>query len=384
MPEPAYGHLMSRDSLTLTLDGRVLITIKKSDPAYEKIASAVRSENYVRAVALARDKKASQAVVAAHAELLKDTSITINNGQPYWRDRIQVGAIAARILQILDETGDLKPFDRFLTNCAANPRPDAVAELFEFMTESRMPITEDGCFLGYKVVTPSFKDKWTKTIDNSVGSRPCMDRDKCDPSRHNVCSTGFHVCALSYVENYSFSGDPLVTCKVNPRDVTAVPVDYNGAKLRCCAYEVIGIHLGGQNTEAFSKAVIEARPAPEPARKENGARRLVAEAWDEFKRLFAAGASRKDLRKHFSLQKRNVERHLERAKRELKAAGVQLGSLLKRRRTKTPTATKKTSRLKPRTAGATQTRRSPKTSKPSRARRQPARRPAAKNRRAKR
>jgi hypothetical protein len=67
-----------------------------------------------------------------------------------------------------------------------------------------------------------------------------MDRSNVDDDSQRTCSSGLHVCADSYLDGFANSvNNRTVVVKVNPRDVVAVPYDYNFAKMRCCRYEVI-------------------------------------------------------------------------------------------------------------------------------------------------
>jgi hypothetical protein len=63
-----------------------------------------------------------------------------------------------------------------------------------------------------------------------------MPREEVDEDPNRTCSTGLHVACFDYAKDF---GERLIEVKVNPRDVVAVPVDYNGTKLRCCQFEVI-------------------------------------------------------------------------------------------------------------------------------------------------
>ena len=84
-----------------------------------------------------------------------------------------------------------------------------------------------------------------------------MSRKECDKERDNVCSTGLHFCSLEYLPNFgsSSNGERTVIVKVNPKDVTSIPSDYNMSKGRCCEYEVVGEHVGDDHTSAFKDPV---------------------------------------------------------------------------------------------------------------------------------
>jgi len=114
-----------------------------------------------------------------------------------------------------------------------------IETLYDFMKSAGIPLTDDGCFLAYKFVGNDYKDCYSRTIDNSVGSVVKMDRNKVDDDPNRTCSRGLHV------GNFEYSGSPsgdrrVVICKVHPKDVVAIPVDYDAAKMRVCEYEVVG------------------------------------------------------------------------------------------------------------------------------------------------
>jgi len=152
------------------------------------------------------------------------------------------GALSTRILELYKKDGKFEHFLDFYTNMMSNPRPEAVEELYDFLNTSDLPITEDGCFLAYKLVDKDFKDIYTHKMDNSVGSLVKMERKDVDNNRRNQCSQGLHFAAYGYLTSYG-SGNTennVIIVKINPRDVVAIPEDYNHMKGRCCEYTVIG------------------------------------------------------------------------------------------------------------------------------------------------
>ena len=61
-----------------------------------------------------------------------------------------------------------------------------------------------------------------------------------DEDSTRTCSFGLHVCSYDYLPNFGTGGgDRVVICEVNPRDVVAIPQDYNNTKMRVCKYKVI-------------------------------------------------------------------------------------------------------------------------------------------------
>ena len=136
----------------------------------------------------------------------------------------------------------VEPICKFLENLMQNPSKNSIDQLWNFVSEHKLPLTEDGMLLAYKVVRPNYKDKYTGTIDNSVGCKPTMDRNKIDDNPKNHCSPGLHVGSLSYAGPqgwYASTGDNCIIVKLHPKDVVCVPDDFSYGKMRTCGYEVI-------------------------------------------------------------------------------------------------------------------------------------------------
>jgi hypothetical protein len=145
--------------------------------------------------------------------------------------------LSKRIIKFAEEGFDFDPLLKFWENCKQNPDPVARKDLYGFLEHNGIPITSDGCFVGYRAIQNDWKDKYTKSIDNSVGQVVSIPRSECDPDPNVTCSKGLHIAAYDYARySYGCGDDCLIECKVNPIDVVAVPKDYNGQKMRCCKY----------------------------------------------------------------------------------------------------------------------------------------------------
>lgn len=152
-------------------------------------------------------------------------------------------ALTTRIVKMREEGFDSAPLIKFIGNLYDNPSSTAVNELFLFLDASTLPITEDGCFIAYKIVRNDYLDCYTGKMDNSVGKIVQMPRNQVDDKRENTCSRGLHFCSRSYLPHYGSYGrsqDRCVLVKINPADVVSIPSDYNNAKGRTWRYEVVG------------------------------------------------------------------------------------------------------------------------------------------------
>lgn len=169
--------------------------------------------------------------------LLTEGYVTVTEEAVLYREQEVHNYMAQRMIELLEDGFDLRPWARFMDNVFRNPAEYARDELYEWMERAHMPITEDGHFIAFKKVRDDYTDCHTGRFDNSPGTILEMDRAGCDPVRDNHCSTGFHFCSAGYLPN--FYGSRIVMVKINPKDVTSIPNDYGFTKGRCCRYEVI-------------------------------------------------------------------------------------------------------------------------------------------------
>lgn len=132
---------------------------------------------------------------------------------------------------------ELKRIVPFLQNCLDNPYIDACTEIYDFCKAMDFEITDDGCFLAYKNVRSDLKSIFDGTTQHAVGMITKVDA--FDTDRNQTCSKGLHFCSREYLKSYV--GDVTIVVKVNPKDVVAIPVDYNFQKGRCRQYETVSI-----------------------------------------------------------------------------------------------------------------------------------------------
>ena len=216
-------------------------TFNKSHENYDKLLAYLENGN-VEHFEASYD-------IASTVEHYCDGYVHVDNGELSWQGITMPELFTDRILQMRREGFNIDPMLNFLDNMNDNPSDQAIVELFDFMQNKHLPITDDGHFLAYKAVSPDFKDIYTGGIDNSVGEEISIDRSKVDNNRDKHCSAGLHVGAIDYVKSYggidldedSNGGNQIVICKVNPADVVSVPSDARFQKLRTCRYEVVSL-----------------------------------------------------------------------------------------------------------------------------------------------
>ncbi len=164
--------------------------------------------------------------------------IKISDNQLFWRgEKVNNKKLIDFIAHYRGIGADISFIERFMEKLYSNPDQKARDDIFDFIV-NRCGIMDDGDFIAYKRVKANYKDCHSGTMDNSIGKTVSMDRKKCDSNPNQTCSAGLHVCTKGYLS--SFGGDRVVLCKVNPKDVVAIPRDYNSMKMRTCEYKVIG------------------------------------------------------------------------------------------------------------------------------------------------
>jgi len=216
-------------------------TFNKSHENYDKLLAYLENGN-VEHFEASYD-------IASTVEHYCDGYVHVDNGELSWQGITMPELFTDRILQMRREGFNIDPMLNFLDNMNDNPSDQAIVELFDFMQNKHLPITDDGHFLAYKAVSPDFKDIYTGNIDNSLGEEVSIERSKVDSNRSKHCSAGLHVGAIDYVKSYggidldedNDGGNQIVICKVNPADVVSVPSDAKFQKLRTCRYEVVSL-----------------------------------------------------------------------------------------------------------------------------------------------
>ena len=159
--------------------------------------------------------------------------------------------ITQRIVKMSEQGFHPRAMINFIGNLYGNPSATAVKELYGFIEACELPITEDGCFIAYKIVRNDYLDIYSGKMSNKVGQTLSMPRHLVDDNRENTCSHGLHFCSKEYLPHYgsgSRGGDRCMLVKINPADVVSIPADYNNAKGRTWQYEVVGEVADGWRT----------------------------------------------------------------------------------------------------------------------------------------
>jgi hypothetical protein len=205
-----------------------------SHPSFNAIRDAIESGDS-EAVERLVDKKQNISTTTNGRVQILDNTILLSGEEVS-------GRLVDRILEMVVRGSQaLDGYMKFLDNLYDNPSKTSIDELYLFIEACDLPITEDGHFLAYKRVRNDYRDIYTSTIDNSVGTSPTMTRRDVDDRRDRTCSAGLHFCAYSYLDKFGIGpGDNVMVVKINPANVVSIPSDYNNAKGRTWTYDVVG------------------------------------------------------------------------------------------------------------------------------------------------
>lgn len=224
---------------TITGTGRIsavinskAYTVDKDHPNYARLLDSVKTKAWDEFVNLVN-------LTHGLAEYITG-DIQISDGVIIYAGEILHNTLTKRILNFMQNDLPFEPLTMFLANLLQNPSKRAVDELYDFLEAGELPITEDGCFLAFKNVRADYFDIYSGTKNNAVGQKPEMPRNLVDEDKNRTCSKGLHFCSIKYLPNFYHTADGhTMILKINPRDVVAIPADYNNTKGRACTYEVV-------------------------------------------------------------------------------------------------------------------------------------------------
>lgn len=262
---------------------RKVVSLLKSRPSWtdEEVARLLSLADMPTAVAKSAETFVTSAV--KNPKSLVGTA-EVRDGQVYVNNVPVHNVISDRIVQFVSQGLPVDPILRFLELLLENPSSRAQQELYDFLANRSLPLTEDGHFLAYKRVREDWMDIYTGRIDNSIGKIVEVKREQVDDDRRHECSYGLHVGALEYVRGYGHGGH-VVIVKVNPRDCISVPLDHSAQKLRVCRYEVLYKH---DETKFLEKSLYTTKGAETSAkdwldseREESVSERYWEEDWND-------------------------------------------------------------------------------------------------------
>lgn len=232
---------LTKETIHLSFDGKY-ISIPSSDKRFNEIKGIIHqvdNDKLSQNDGLEMIRETFDRKLKTVEEYILGSGLTLVNG----RLRDQSGeelpeVLSERMMALKEEGFSVDRLVKFWENLKQNPSMRSREQLYSFLMQNGHPLTDDGCFIAYRGIKANFTDMHTGKMDNSPGKVVTMPREQVDDDPTRTCSRGLHVAAFEYAKNF---GNITVEVKVNPRDVVAVPTDYNGQKMRTCQFEVIQV-----------------------------------------------------------------------------------------------------------------------------------------------
>ncbi len=237
-----FGYIHTAKGITVIHRNRS-VSISTDDVRYPKVLSLINLHEQGDAfaeeeldAALASPKHQLATAIAATT---LSARVSVTDTDVLFDGKPAHNTLTTRMLEYLRQGISVVTMVPFLENLMQNPSYRAVQDLYSFLEKGSIPLTTDGHFLAYKYVREDYLDQYSGTFDNSVGKIVEMPRNEVDEDPSRTCSNGLHVCSYEYLPKTPY-GQRIVIVKVNPKDVVAIPADYNDTKMRVCRYEVVG------------------------------------------------------------------------------------------------------------------------------------------------
>lgn len=222
--------IVTNNSITAVFFGESPKIITSDHPNYNKCREDIKNKNW--------ESLKKNIDIESTVKRYVSGNVQVVNGTVQYKGEPVHSLIVDRILQFISEGMPFEPLVKFLDNLMNNPSFKARSELYKFLENEALPITEDGHFLAYKAVGSDWKDLYSRTVYNGIGCVVKMPRYGVDDDCNNGCSSGLHAGSLDYVRGYGAENSRYLIVKINPENVVSVP-SHDCRKLRTCEYVVL-------------------------------------------------------------------------------------------------------------------------------------------------
>lgn len=183
------------------------------------------------------DKKAALRAWSRNGLVINETEVTFQGEE-------LSSELTEFLVKLVEEGASDSSFDAWtgfikaLNNSSSN---HTVERLFLFLSKNDLYISPCGQYVyAWRVCNSNYKDKYTNSFDNSVGSVCQVPKNQVEVDPNKACSKGLHIASIDYLNScYASTGDPLLIVKVAIEDIMSIPYDYDGSKVRCSKFEVV-------------------------------------------------------------------------------------------------------------------------------------------------
>lgn len=206
------SHIISNSGVTVVFDDGPKM-LHKNAPGYQEAIEAIKLNNITKLRELMDPKWAIMRYSNNELSFETDGSISFEG--------LRLGTKFTSLLKSsMSRHLPWHVLAKFLTNCLANPSLRAQKEVEHMLEHDGLPITEDGCFLAYKLATVDNLDSDTGLFDCSIGKVVEMPRDRIIKNVRRGAERGFSAGGKPYL-NTAFAGKVIIV-KINPADLVGI------------------------------------------------------------------------------------------------------------------------------------------------------------------
>lgn len=230
--EKKISWLISDSTITVNFNGKTHM-LPRTDNYAQLLIKALKEKDY--------DAIPDLISAAARIEKFSHGHFQVRDGEILIDGQVAPTMLGKKIKEFADQGLPYEPLVKFAQKLRCNTSKRALDHLYQFLEANNIAITESGNIVCYKRVRSDFMDIYSGTFDNSVGNTVSMPRNQVNEDPNQTCSAGLHTCSWGYLAHYGGSNEPILEVEIDPKDVVAIPVDYQQMKMRVSSYKVLGV-----------------------------------------------------------------------------------------------------------------------------------------------
>lgn len=247
-------HVITKDSVIVSLPDGVRLIKRDQGKIFDQVVEAVETGRYEDIPGIISPKNF---LASGNLQFDEKTGEITFNGYRLKNN------LTDRIHEYWSLGIPVEPMIRLLKNIMGHEIEYMAEELFDFLEHNNLPITEDGCFLAYKLTKEDGSPFYhaSSEIRYSVGKVIEMPKYKASTDRETCGGAGLYFGNPKYWGEGEFEGKAWIgsgkmfLAKINPRDVTAIPRHYKDGKAKCWRMEIVKEFTPESVKEVFSSPV---------------------------------------------------------------------------------------------------------------------------------
>jgi hypothetical protein len=246
------SHIVSNSGLTVVFDDGPKM-LHKSSPGYQEALDAIKTSDISKLRTIMDPRGAIKSYSCNEISFENDGSMSFEG--------LRFGPkLESLVKACMKRNLPWEILAKFATNCLANPSSRAHSEIESLLDAENLPITEDGCFLAYKIVTADNMDADHCLFDCSPGQTVEYPRKQISRAARRGPERGMSAGGKSYLAS-GVVGKAMVV-KINPADVVGVYLHpYREAVI--CKFSVIKESAADFQSDVVCSTTLEPLKIPE-------------------------------------------------------------------------------------------------------------------------